>query len=145
MRCLAIALALFLLAAPLLAGGKPEAPSFKGTWNALSYERGGRVAPDETARMIKFSFADDKMTLLQGIGFTGSKECKFKLDATKKPATIDLSPQEGRNKDKPFEGIFELKGDELRLCFAAPGTPRPKEFVTKAGEPVLLIVLKREK
>jgi uncharacterized protein len=48
-------------------------------------------------------------------------------------------------------GIYELNGDELRICFSAAGfvnrkTPeRPGTFVTKKGSPIMLMTLKRQK
>jgi hypothetical protein len=35
---------------------------------------------------------------------------------------------------KPQAGIFELKGDSLRICMSEPGKARPGEFASKAGD-----------
>ena len=42
-------------------------------------------------------------------------------------------------------GIYELKDDELKICFAKGGGERPTEFLSKAGTEQSLVVLKREK
>jgi uncharacterized protein (TIGR03067 family) len=68
------------------------------------------------------------------------------LDSTKKPKTVTL-PYEGK---VVFYGIYEVKGDELRVCGDGvdtamekdPETRRPKKFDSKEG---LLLVFKRDK
>ena len=40
-------------------------------------------------------------------------------------------------------GIYELKGDQLVVCFAAPGKPRPKNFGTGKDGGQVLIKFKR--
>jgi uncharacterized protein (TIGR03067 family) len=44
-----------------------------------------------------------------------------------------------------MKGIYSLRRDRLRICLAAPGKPRPKDFRTVAGDKRLLFVLEREK
>ena len=41
-------------------------------------------------------------------------------------------------------GIYELKGDDLKMCVGMDGD-RPKEFATQAGINTMLFVLKRDK
>jgi uncharacterized protein (TIGR03067 family) len=55
----------------------------------------------------------------------------FSLDATKSPNAIDYLNLSGPNKGKTQLGIFELTGDELRVCVSAPGEPRPGEFYSQ--------------
>jgi len=145
MRCRFSLAALLVVSLAAGAADKPKGTSLDGTWTVQKYERGGRTLDEASAKSIKFVIVEDKMVLVAGIGFTGAKDHNLKLDTTNKPGTIDVIPQDGRNKGKPFEGIYELKEDELTICVAAPGTPRPKEFATKAGDPVIRIVLKRDK
>jgi len=72
----------------------------------------------------------------------GSK-ATFKVDTTKTPHTIDMFPQDGSEKGKVSLGIYEVKGDELRLCHAGPGLDRPTEF--SSGERRTVMVFKRVK
>ena len=60
-----------------------------------------------------------------------------KIDPTKKPKEITLTPDNSRN---PLLGIYELKGDTLTLCI---GERRPTQF--KAEEGATLWELKRER
>ena len=73
------------------------------------------------------------------------KTAKVKLDATKTPAHIDILPQEGGDKGKTVKGIYELKGDTLRLCFGRPDEDRPTAFASKEGDKTFLVEFKREK
>jgi uncharacterized protein (TIGR03067 family) len=69
----------------------------------------------------------------------------LKLDATKNPKTIDALPDGPAGKMGPILGIYEIDGDTLKLCFAAPGMERPKDFTCKAGSGHTLTVWMREK
>jgi uncharacterized protein (TIGR03067 family) len=83
----------------------------------------------------------DKYTL------TAGKETEagtLKLDETKTPKTVDSLMTEGKDKGKTQLGLYEQSGDELKLCFAEPGKPRPNGFDTK-GSTNSLFVLKRAK
>ena len=40
-------------------------------------------------------------------------------------------------------GIYEFKGDQLVICFAVPGKPRPKNFGTGKDGGQILITFKR--
>jgi len=50
---------------------------------------------------------------------------------------------EGATKGKTQLGIYELDGDKVKFCFAAPGKDRPTEFTADAGSLQTLSVWKR--
>jgi len=68
-----------------------------------------------------------------------------KLDTTKSPKTIDITDTEGPFKGKTVKGIYELKGDEFRICYSLPGKDRPKSFTAKEGTGYHSHVWKRAK
>ncbi len=81
-----------------------------------------------------------------------------RIDPTKTPKEIDLTTDlpagtialnvEGETykpTGKINKGIYELSGDNLRYCFAAPGKLRPKKFEVAKGSGHTLVVLKRFK
>ncbi len=112
--------------------GQKAETALEGTWTLVSLEFDGRKLSDEdlvngtmTIKGNKYVFKMQKKE--------NDEEGTLKIDAGKKPATIDLDILTGRSKGKKQVGIYELDGTSLKFCFSDPGeTERPKEF--KAGE-----------
>jgi hypothetical protein len=48
-------------------------------------------------------------------------------------------------KNQTILGIYEVSGDQFKVCFAKASNERPKEFTTKTGTEFILHVWKREK
>ena len=44
-----------------------------------------------------------------------------------------------------MKGIYEIDGDNYKVCFAPPGKDRPKEFSSKGDEGLTLSVWKKAK
>ena len=114
--------------------------SLKGTWIVQSSERDGQA--DEGSKDATVTFDGDSVTVI-----TNDREQKatFKLDASKKPKTIDFIPSKESEKDKIVLGIYSLDKDELKVCFPGPGEERPTEFSAKEGTGQQLHILKRKK
>jgi uncharacterized protein (TIGR03067 family) len=119
---------------------KKDKEKLTGTWTVVSATQSGKEA--ENAKDGTVVFEGDNITAT-----VDGKEHKltFKIDPDKKPKTIDLTPSDGPEKDKVHEGIYSLEKDELKICFAKPGAERPKEFESKEGSEIMLIVLKKSK
>lgn len=95
---------------------------------------------------MKFGFKGKEISV------EGNEEVKkdyakvyFKLDPSTIPPCIDINVAEGVQKDADMEGIYELKGDELKICVKVVGKARPAKFASPEGENIALIVLKRVK
>ena len=95
------------------------------------------------AKGLQVIFTDKKMTL--------SKGDKERYDATyvlhpdAKPKAIDIKFLMGPDEGKTFHGVYEVQGDNLKLCWSEAGQKRPEGFVTKAKSGRTLYVLKRGK
>jgi len=121
--------------------GKTDKDKIQGKWLPVSLEKGGIKAPEEEYKKVKLAFTGDKITVVED---AREMAVTFKLDPAKKPKQIDVT--ESRNgKDEVHEGIYELDGDKLKICFAHAQDPRPRDFVSQAGTSQTLIVLTREK
>jgi uncharacterized protein (TIGR03067 family) len=72
-------------------------------------------------------------------------KAKVTIDPTKKPKAIDYEMTEGPTKGKTHLGIYELDGDTVKFCFAAPGKDRPADFTSKEGSERTLSVWKKDK
>jgi RNA polymerase sigma factor (sigma-70 family) len=108
-----------------------------GSWTVV--KRGEHVSVGE-----RVTFTPDRVLLHFGPSTTFS--CKYAMDATKTPKTMDIHGAEngtGINPVDPYQAIYHLDGDDLQLAIGTP-SERPKDFAAaeKAGR---LAVLKREK
>jgi len=126
----------------LVAAQPPKKDSIEGVWLASSMEMGGMKMPDEQTKDIKLTFTADKVTLNDG---RGDQPGSYKLDASKKPATIDITRLEGPEKGTTMKGIYELKGDTLKMAMQHGEGDRPVKFESKPDTTILLIVLKKKK
>lgn len=123
---------------------KKEMAKFKGTWSLVSVE----VAPGEEGPSEK-EIKGQKLVFGQTaedsyISKTGDREEKpgrFKLDPSKTPNEIDISPPDGR---KRAQGIYKLDGDALVICATNKGD-RPKEFKADKDTKTTVLTLKRDK
>ena len=119
------------------------AEGLQGTWKLISGEADGKALSEKDLKGGKLVFKGDMytVTLAGKDTVTGTQ----KLDPTKEPKTIDITDASGPNKGKTCQGIYELKGDEFRVAFAAPGKARPTKFATSADSGQWLHVWKRVK
>jgi uncharacterized protein (TIGR03067 family) len=130
-----------VLAAPAPADDKKD---IQGTWTVVSAVRSGEKEPEDAVKKLGYVIKDDTITMLKDGKDVGTYT--FKLDAAKSPKAIDATLQLGHGlTERPALGIYELKGDELKLCFAQGKGARPTEFASKPRSEHNLIVLKREK
>ncbi len=118
-------------------GDKPA--KLDGTWVVESMKHGDEE--NAGAKGDKVTFAGDKITIKEKGG--EEKHAAYKADPAKKPAQIDVTPSEGNEQGEVHKGIYVLKGDELTICLARPGTDRPTEPASGSG--LMLVVLKRAK
>ncbi len=119
---------------------KKELDSVQGVWQIVSMELDGIAFPEETAKSFKLTVKGDKASHSTPDG--KSEEATIKLDPSKKPKAIDLTPLSGEDKGKTYPGIYVLEGDTWKICASKGGT-RPTEF--RGGKDIALITLKREK
>jgi uncharacterized protein (TIGR03067 family) len=122
---------------------KKELKKLQGTWATVSIEAAGeKVTDKDKIKTWKLTTKGDKYTLKVGDEMV---QGTIEINPTKKPKTIDVKPDSGSNKGKTLLGIYELKGDNLKICLAPPGKDRPREFASEAGTAHQLVVYKREK
>ncbi len=115
-----------LIAQPAAAQAKTDKERLQGEWQVAKAVRGDQeLGEKEVEKMKKGRF------IFEGDTLTTRAPCDYKLDPSKKPAHFDLTPRDGpdNEKGKLFAGIYELKGDELKLSFRdRPDDPRPESF-----------------
>ena len=116
----------------------------QGTWEVTFVEAEGKPLPDkEKAVKMKVVIKGEKYTVfLDEQKYT---EGVVKLDAAKKPKTMDAHPADGPFKGMVQPGIYAFEGDDMRVVFTKPGADRPTEFKTKEGTEQMLAHYKRIK
>ena len=119
-----------------------DSRAMDGTWQPLSAELAGKPWPKEILDAIKLIVKDDQYTVQIG---EQSDEGTVKRDPDKSPKTMDITGKKGPNEGKTFLVIYELKDDELRVCYDLSGKSRPTEFATKADTQLFLVTYLRVK
>jgi uncharacterized protein (TIGR03067 family) len=117
---------------------RKDLDKLQGTWTLVSAKADGADLPKELAAKLKLVIDKDKFSIKND---DSEESATVTLDPGQKPPTIDIKPA----KEDAVKGIYELKDDELKLCWAKAGKERPKGFESKEGSGEILFVLKREK
>jgi uncharacterized protein (TIGR03067 family) len=133
---------LLILPAAAVAGDPSDKDLLQGPWRVTAAVIAGKkVSAEELMELQK-----DPM-VFRGDKLVGRYESTFKLDPSKNPKEIDVTPSTKPGTEKMiFRGIYRLEGDELTLCLSSvPNGDRPASFTLKPGDKAGVIVLKRMK
>ena len=106
-----------------------------GTWRLTSVEDSGRVVPQDQLNEVTFLITETK--LISKIAGRKS-ESTYELRPSRNPKEIELTEA---GVTKP--GIYELKGDTLRLCVSQGDKERPVTFRTHPDSQKIVFRLKR--
>ncbi len=140
MTRLFVAVAAVAVAIPALAQDTPAVKAAKelnGSYAIKSANFDNKPAPDEMLKDVTgVEIKDGTITVR-----TAKKDdpAKFAVDATKKPATIDITS--GGDKVKP--GLYKFEKGELTIAFSDRDA-RPTDFAPADGVRVLVLVKKDE-
>jgi len=126
-----------------------KSDDLEGTWEVIELTRGdlaAKVLPNEDMNG-QVDFEDD--TFRFTISFNGKIESSlnatFVHDPSQLPGTIDLTYLSGPDRGRVALGIYELNGDELRICVPLNDSlaDRPTEMNAENGSNRMLYVLRR--
>jgi erythromycin esterase len=119
---------------------KKDLERFQGNWVMIANESSGAKLPAERLRDYRRSIAQDKYTItIQNPTGVATIRGRFAINPNTKPAEIDAEPENG----EILQGIYKIDGDQITLCLAFPGAPRPTEFAADEGARATLTVWKR--
>jgi len=122
-------------------GARRDLLELQGTWKLESIEDGKKARMDLKKRTL-FVGAD---VMLVRDGDKIVQGGQLRLNPTKSPACIDVVVKKGEHEDNTMLGIYELKGDTLKVCFDPEGESRPKAFAAKKDTAVFVATYKRVK
>ena len=111
----------------------------QGTWKIDKAQMGGMDMPADMRDNTKIEFKGDKVIVRRS---DRDDPAEFKVDSTKSPKTIDVTPK--KEGEKTHAGIYKLDGDTLTICINHDET-RPTKFESPEGTQTMLLVLKRDK
>ena len=113
-------------------------------WGAVAYIDNGEDAfgekIDANDSPVKWLFKKDKVHFLADVE-EATAVGKFTLDSKAKPCSIDCifpAPNDP-NKSQVLKGIYELKGDRLKVCYGVDTENRPKDFASEVGSKLIYI------
>jgi len=106
-----------------------DASKLEGRYELVGGEESGKQTP---AEHIKGS-----VVIITGNAIVGTDKdkkeffsCTYKLDTSSKPWKITMTSKEPKQGDKA-EGVVEVSGDTLKICYALPGGKTPTSFKTE--------------
>ena len=102
----------------------------QGTWQLQSVEDGKGDKVNVKKRTL---FVGGDLVLVQD-GDRLVQAGQLRLNAAKAPRGIDVVVRKGEHADNTMLGIYELKGDTMKVCFDPSGKERPKDFKPKEGQ-----------
>ena len=118
-----------------------ELEKLKGAWSVVDLVYNGK---DHNTLKFNFLFKGDEV-IVEGNDRVKLEyaRLKVKLDTSTMPKLFDITVGAGIQKGAAMEGIYELKGNELRICLKVFGKDRPADFKSADGSSQALLVLKR--
>lgn len=123
-----------------------DVKKLQGEWIMAAMVYDGKDGPEETLKAFRRKVEGDKytVTITKGDAVQTVKG-SFKLDPSKKPATLDVTTKDKNGDDVTIQGIYELTGDTHKICMAPKDQARPTEFTSTEGSGRTMIVWKRAK
>jgi uncharacterized protein (TIGR03067 family) len=121
--------------------GSPQAGTFlsdaqrddlaqmQGTWTATVVEYGGQTLPEDRRKRLRAVIKDNTLNLvLEGDSVVQRRT--MVLTPSTKPKAMDVTPLAERN--RVSLAIYEIDGDNLKICWREPGGTRPNHICLRA-------------
>jgi uncharacterized protein (TIGR03067 family) len=122
---------------------KEELKKFDGTWTGVSATVNGEEVPAEELKKIHVTVEAGQYTVKLEDNVV--EKGNFTIDPGKKPKQMDIKATEGQNQGKTFHGIYQLEGDDMKVCFVESDKDRPTDFTADKDSGRVLHVYKRAK
>jgi len=134
----AIMLAALLSQFPTADAKVQDLAALDGTWKPTSAQRGDLESSEEELERQRMTIRNSRYWVPSGKreGYKPNL-VEIRIDATKTPKHIDFVVVEGPNVGMTELGIYELNGDELKVC---SGKSRPTKFEARVDDWNALVV-----
>jgi uncharacterized protein (TIGR03067 family) len=120
---------------------KNDLALMQGTWQLVSAMEDGKSLAEDKVKQTTIVVKGSTFRFPELAEDATSTAGTFTLDATKKPKEMDSISAE----QVVTLGIYEMKEDSYKVCFAPAGKSRPSEFASTPGSRHILQVWKRQK
>jgi uncharacterized protein (TIGR03067 family) len=120
--------------------------TLQGRWKMTYHEGRGERPTEEYLRTEEGEMVLDGNKMRLYIKGKHDFEGIAKIDPTQTPNAIDFYYLDGPLKGKTGLGIYEVNGDDLRICWGVAGLrdTRPTEFSNRPGENQAILTYRRE-
>ncbi len=123
---------------------RADQQNLQGTWRAVLVERDSKPMPAADIKTAQVVISKDRLALKGLAGSELMKPYRMRLDPTRMPRGIDLTPSNFTAKEDVRHGIYQQEGKALKICLGEPGKDRPRAFTTAPGSGRMLLILERE-
>jgi uncharacterized protein (TIGR03067 family) len=113
----------------------------EGRWEAVSFIRDGKGERQKPGNIF-LTIRGRVLTLKVGEEMW---KATIKAEVGRTPHAIDITYESGPDKGKTVRGVYEVRGDELRICHGDAAKQRPTEIASKKGSGYSVGVWKRLK
>lgn len=119
------------------------APKLEGKYSLVSgsvFSKKGVTPVGDDVKKWQYTFTTDRISIKNPDNAAVSLVFSYKLDASTIPMSIDMEVVDGPDftKGSKAAGIFEVKGDDLKLAYTMEKDKRPKNFEGKDANTFVL-------
>jgi uncharacterized protein (TIGR03067 family) len=111
-----------------------EMAKLKGKWQVTAVESHGMQLPDELVEGVKLLVLEldtGKLTVRAGDKVVESGTFKIEVKGSRR--TIEMTQASAKQNAKTTTGLYEFKGDKLRICVGTDDGKAPKAFTTEGN------------
>ena len=117
---------------------RKELLALQGTWHLESLDEGKKGAKEAPKKRTLFVGGD---VFLVREGEKILQAGTLRVMPAKEPKGVDAVVRAGEHEGNTMLGVYEVKGDRLKVCFDPEGDSRPKGFTLRPG--LVVAVYKR--
>jgi uncharacterized protein (TIGR03067 family) len=118
----------------------PDLDRIQGCWTVAALEVDGQTVPDAARSNARVVVEGNRFS---NTGMGAVYKGTIEIDPSARPRRLDMLFDAGPEKGNKNLGIYELDGDEWKICLATRGAVRPSSFATTPGSGLALEVLAR--
>ncbi len=143
MKRFAMMALLMLAPALILFAADDKSANPEGSYKVTGLTKGGMKPPGDPSELIEgVTIKGDKIKIKM---FGEEKVATIKIDTKAKPATIDLTPDEGDKKGQTMKGIWKMEKNVLTIVLIeGKDEKRPENFDAKGEKEMMLELTKKE-